>query len=142
MLIFGTVSGLVVVVAVVLLLVVGTKGEKGSTDRHAAKPAATASLGPIELEPGEASVTVTAQGTRLRPQTARRQRGYATVLIRNETDGRRWIRIGGSSVLATAVGLLPHTQAENQVPLPRGRYRVSVRRPGEPYGDIGFLKVR
>jgi hypothetical protein len=134
MLIFGTVSGLVVV-GVVLVLVLGHH-DNGTTVRQAA------TLAPIELVPGEAAVTVSAQGSRVRPQTARRQRGYATVLLRNQTDGARWIRIGGSSVLWTTVGLPPHTAAENEVPLPRGRYRVSVRRPGEPFGDIGFLRVR
>jgi hypothetical protein len=132
MLIVGTVSGLVVVAVVLALVLRG----------HEHGRAAAASLGPIELLPGEAAVTVTAHGIRVRPQTARRERGYATVLVRNQTDGSRWIRIGGSSVLATAVGLRPHTEAENQVPLPPGRYRISVRAPGEPYGDVGSLRIR
>jgi hypothetical protein len=45
-------------------------------------------------------------------------------------------------VETTSVGLLPHSQLYNRVPLAPGRYRVSVRRAGEAFGDIGFLSVR
>jgi hypothetical protein len=124
MLLFGTVSGLVVV-AVVLVLVLG-HDDNGTTVRQAARPA------PPELQPGEAAVTVTAQGSRVGPDTARRQRGYATVLVRNQTDGTRWIRIGGSSPRWTTVGLRPHTAAENQSRSPAAATASACGAPARP----------
>jgi hypothetical protein len=130
------------VVAVVLATGDHAAPRPARTPRTQVAQAPAASPVPAKLAPGAASVTVGDQGARLAPQTARRSGGYVMILLRNLTDGRRFVRVGRASVETTSVGLLPHSQLYNRVPLAPGRYRVSVRRAGEAFGDIGFLSVR
>jgi hypothetical protein len=126
--------GGIVLAAVALALVLGGHGTPPSSAAPQPVP------GP---QRGEAAVTVAASGTHIDTATTRRRHGYAIVFVRNLTDGWRFVRIGrAGGAYTTSLGLPPLSAAADRVPLSRGRYPVSVRRAGEGYGTVGFLRVR